>query len=508
MPYPKSSDASVYEFALYAGQVTTLQLSPTTLKAVVSMLVDLLIEQKVPAIVWAKLPKGELWQADLDRYHQFQGTTKTIYCFKAQRDDANYANGFSNPSINTQPTSQLTLDGLSSLWTIPLNSDALRRQYFLLVWSPSVQVAILAQRSRSTSKISSIKAIAPDTGGLEMEQDENSDRKQLLPTLCSFDEAVIQRALRGIEATIAVAPPAIVEANISTEGLIRQWQQQMRDISTTLNPLLLGQFFTKLIQKQEDTWQRSMVYRKQAEITEMLKLQNDELTTTVRLKDDFLNNVGQELRTPLTTIKTALTLLNSPNLKLVQRQRYLDLITKECDRQSSLITSLLDLVQLDQTAEQTVIQCLHLGDIVPGVVSTYQPLAEEKGVMLAFNAAENLPPIACATSWLKQIVINLLHNSIKFTPTGGQVWVRARSDADYVQLEFRDTGVGIAPSEIPKIFDRFYRTRQSVESASGAGLGLTIVQQLLIHCGGSISVQSKLGEGSTFIVLLPIYKAS
>jgi signal transduction histidine kinase len=110
------------------------------------------------------------------------------------------------------------------------------------------------------------------------------------------------------------------------------------------------------------------------------------------------------------------------------------------------------------------------------------------------------------TNWLKQIVINLLHNGIKFTPRGGQVWVRAKQQGDYVQLEIRDTGIGIAPSEIPKIFDRFYRVRQSTDDSSGAGLGLTIVQQLLLHCGGSISVKSKLGEGSTFNVLLPVYR--
>jgi signal transduction histidine kinase len=87
--------------------------------------------------------------------------------------------------------------------------------------------------------------------------------------------------------------------------------------------------------------------------------------------------------------------------------------------------------------------------------------------------------------------------------------VRAKRQGDYVQLEFRDTGIGIASSEVPKIFERFYRVRQaSEESASGAGLGLTIVQQLLIHCGGSISVRSKPGEGSTFNVLLPVHRSA
>ena len=137
-----------------------------------------------------------------------------------------------------------------------------------------------------------------------------------------------------------------------------------------------------------------------------------------------------------------------------------------------------------------------------------QPLAQEKGIMLAYTVSTDLPPVFCVTAWLKQIVINLLHNSIKFTPPGGQVWVKGCVQGDYVQLEFRDTGIGIASSEIPKIFDRFYRVRAVTSEDSGAGLGLTIVQQLLLRCGGSVSVKSKAGEGSTFNVLLPIAPSS
>jgi signal transduction histidine kinase len=156
-------------------------------------------------------------------------------------------------------------------------------------------------------------------------------------------------------------------------------------------------------------------------------------------------------------------------------------------------------------AEQTVLQPLKLSDIIPGVVSTYQPLAHEKGIMLAYTVSPDLPSIFCSSNWLRQIAINLLHNSIKFTPTGGQVWVKAAIQGEYVQLEFRDTGIGISSNEIPKIFERFYRVRSVAnEDPGGAGLGLTIVQQLLLRCGGSISVKSKVGEGSIFNVLLPI----
>jgi len=161
------------------------------------------------------------------------------------------------------------------------------------------------------------------------------------------------------------------------------------------------------------------------------------------------------------------------------------------------------LVQIERNLERMTLESVRLCDVVPGVVSTYQPLAQEKGVMIAYTVPTELPSVWCVSGGLKQIVINLLSNSIKFTPNGGQVWVRGRVQGDYVQLEFRDTGIGIAESEIPKMFDRFYRVRPTAtEDPGGVGLGLTIVQQLLWRCGGSISVQSKQNEGSTVTVQL------
>lgn len=96
-----------------------------------------------------------------------------------------------------------------------------------------------------------------------------------------------------------------------------------------------------------------------------------------------------------------------------------------CDRQSSLITGLLDLVELERNLNLTTLESVRLCDIVPGVVSTYQPLAQEKGILLAYTVPNDLPAVRCVTGRLRQIVINLLHNSIKFTPNGGQVSVRA-----------------------------------------------------------------------------------
>lgn len=531
-----ASDASLYEIALSSDQPSlVLQISPATLKSVVSSFIDLLVEQKIPAIVWAKLPRGDIWQDELERYLALPGVCRAIYQFKNYRDESGQEERGEDAGMNSTaivaaspapsdrpvPVGQPVPDNGSgqAIASILLAPDShLRREYCLVVWSTEFQGMVLAHRPRSAQMMKSTSGTSdssPGQPGTGSGAEDGPEKRQNLLAMISLDPGLISRILTGLESAAAFSQARLAAETGTAQrdelpDSVRQWQALMATMPATgANPRLLGKLLTQQIQQQEEFWQRSITYRKQAEIAEVLQVQNAELSNAIRLKDDFLNNVGQELRTPLTTIKTALTLLNSPNIKPPQRQRYMDLIAKECDRQSSLITSLLDLVQLEQVVDQSSLQPVRLAEVVPGVVSTYQPVAEEKGVMLAYTVPEDLPPVSCMSNWLKQIVINLLNNGIKYTPMGGQVWVRAKRQGDYVQLEFRDTGIGIASSEVPKIFERFYRVRQaSEESASGAGLGLTIVQQLLIHCGGSISVRSKPGEGSTFNVLLPVHRSA
>lgn len=544
MTSTSTSDVSLYELALHhESPPATLQISPTTLKSMSDSLFQVLIEQEIPAIVWAKLPRGDVWRAELERYATLKGVPRAIYTFTTHReeiDDAIAAHSLTEhplveketaiPAATTKLDDQLSgyqieaLPASAPVFSVQLPLDsALRREYFLIIWSPSFQVGLFAHRPRTVQQAkftemttASLDLLSSYGQISQLLESTTQERKQLLLTIYSFDPELIQRSRQGLEQLMTqLLPVAALQTTASasdtpltTIDLVHQWQELMaKGASGSPQLATIGNLISKHLQLQEELSLRSSAYRKQAEQAEALRLQNEELMNTMRLKDEFLSNVGQELRTPLTTIKTALSLLASPTLKPPQRQRYMDLIAKECDRQSSLITSLLDLVHLDRSVDQASLPPLRLADVVPGVVSTYQPVAQEKGVRLAYTIPEGLPPVACMSNWLKQIVINLLHNGIKFTPRGGQVWVRAKQQGDYIQLEIRDTGVGIAPSEIPKIFDRFYRVRQAADDSSGAGLGLTIVQQLLLHCGGSISVKSKLGEGSTFNVLLPVYRS-
>ena len=452
-----------------------LSLSPATLLSLVRAQIDLLIEQQIAATLWVKLPPEKIWQSELARYQSSVSASSLIYTCQIDESDkgedegAGEAGGENIPSSSSSPSSS----SFPHHVPVHLSPDSqMRRENFLIVLSPQFCSLILAHRplKKRKNKTTSGKV--------------NTNKNQPLLIINTLEGRVIQQVLNGIEQAITPESSPIPVDFICP---------------TAPQGALMNQLFAKQLLRQDEINRQIITVR-----TTKLQQQNQELQSKEQLKDEYLKNVCQELRTPLTHMKTALSLLNSPNLKSSQRQRYLQMLNTQCDQQNSLITGLLELVQLERNLEETALESVRLSDIVPGVVSTYQPLAQEKGIMLAYTVPTELPSIWCVSGGLKQIVINLLHNSIKFTPNGGEVWVRARIQGDYVQLEFRDTGIGIAESEIPRIFDRFYRVRTAAnEDHGGAGLGLTIVQQLLVRSGGSISVKSKLYEGSTFTVQLP-----
>lgn len=552
IPSP-TSDVSLYELAISASpELQPLQLSPTTFKSMVSLFLEFLVEQNLPATIWMKLPRGEVWQAELDRFCQVTTAPYSIYNLQTyqQATDSLESNGLGSQAVRQEEARQneirplpppvlsgnsLSRSSAATTWagtqlqavateiqpesfddfwlddsdlpsttldsakvqTLPLAADSqLKREYFVLVATPSFYGLVVAHRPRT---------VRAEVAKLPSDE---ADRKHPLLGICSFDQAVLQKVLEeGINTAICFGQGDTASSDHLQELLVSWDDLRRQHAVATLDPALMGQLLVKQIQQQETLWRSSAVQRRQAEAWVEIQQENETLLTSLQQKDEFIKTIGLELRTPLSTMKTALSLLNSPSIKPPQRQRYMEMLSQECDRQGSLITSVLEIVQIENMTEQAPLEPLRLSDVVPGVVSTYQPLSQEKGVMLGYVVPEDLPPVACSLPWLKQIVINLLHNSIKFTPKGGQVWVRAKQQGEMIQLEFRDSGVGIASSDLPRIFERFYRVRGTApHDSNGVGLGLSIVQQLLLRCGGSISVKSKQGEGSIFTVNLPIYQ--
>ncbi|ARV60286.1 ATPase [Nostocales cyanobacterium HT-58-2] len=487
MNFSFAQDLSIYQLALEVlAPAQPLPHSPATLLSLLRSQIDLLIEQQITATLWVKLPPGKMWHSEIQRYSQQVRTSGVIRTLHIEeiRSKADGELGVStewalerirkweDSESNLSLYRNISSENLNDIRVYSQPDSRLQREYFLMVLSPKFCCLILAHRPLRRRRNNSVKA--------------NRIKKPLLFAITTFDSKAIQQVLDVVKQAITPKSSLFVPTDFICPS--------------AHEPALIGQLLAKQLRRHDEI-SRHITIKRLARMQE----QNQKLHHTLELKDEYLSNVCQELRTPLTHMKTALSLLNSPNLKPPQRQRYFQMLNTQCDRQNALITGVLDLVQLEHNLERMPLEHVRLFEVVPGVVSIYQPLAREKGIMLAYTVPTELPPVWCVSGGLRQIVINLLSNSIKFTPNGGQVWVRGRALGNYVQLEFRDSGIGIADSEIPKIFDRFYRVRPVVtEDPGGVGLGLSIVQLLLSRCDGSISVKSKLYEGSIFTVQLAI----
>ncbi|MEO1210797.1 MAG: ATP-binding protein [Cyanobacteria bacterium J06638_20] len=455
----------------YAPNIST-QVSPRGFKANVEIVMKALMAQGISATILAKLPRGSSWVEDLRQYAQSCQPQPRIYLLN-----------------RTLPR--------SADWFTPVllpTDHPMQGEYELVVVADAVGLMLSGHRVDQLISV-------VDTAG------ETADATETLPKVefsISLETASMQRKLSQFQ-TIFQASLRDNPENTALSELVTHWDEQLQ-VPDYTSPALLNMLFMQQAKHQERVRNQARQYRREAMTASSLTTQNEALLNTLRLKDDFLNTVGQELRTPLSTIKTALPLLASPNLKPPQRQRYLDMISRECDRQSSLINGVLDLLQLERSLSIATPEAVKLFDIVPGVVSTYQPIAQEKGIRLAYTVPNNLPSVSCPESWVRQIVIHLLNNSIRYTESGGEVWVTVQEeDEDTLILNLKDTGAGIPANELPHIFEHFYRGRQTSQYEEGAGLGLTIVQQLLLYCGGRISVDSQPSVGSHFKVRLPIY---
>jgi signal transduction histidine kinase len=278
----------------------------------------------------------------------------------------------------------------------------------------------------------------------------------------------------------------------------------------------LQRSYTELEQKAADhaamATENAALYaqvRQHAEVLEArVAARTRELEAANRHKSEFLANVSHELRTPLTAIKGFVdNMLDGLTGEMTPGQlRYLTRIKANTDRLARLINDLLDLTRIDAGRLDLRPTSLLLTTLVAEVVASLRPMAEDKHIQLDITAAD--PDV---TAWadrdkVTQVLMNLLGNALKFTPTQGHITVAiARDVAGWVQISVADTGPGIAAEEVEKIFDQFYQVAHvGTQRPHGTGLGLAIAKALVEMQHGRLWVESVVGCGSTFVFTLPV----
>ena len=244
------------------------------------------------------------------------------------------------------------------------------------------------------------------------------------------------------------------------------------------------------------------VTRRTAELSVALK----QAQAADEAKSQFLSSVSHELRTPLASIRLYLGLLSQG--KVEHRQRYLESLAREIERLQVLIEELLDISRLDLEKTIPQWQPVDLNVLLATLAEDRTRLFTERGLHLHLDTAVELPAIAADPSLLEQVATNLLTNALNYTPPGGEVWLRTTAITHeaqpWVVFKVRDTGPGIAPEEQQQLFQRFYRGEAArVSKAPGTGLGLAISQGIINLHHGRITLESAVGQGSTFSVWLP-----
>ena len=222
------------------------------------------------------------------------------------------------------------------------------------------------------------------------------------------------------------------------------------------------------------------------------------------LKSDFVSSVSHDLRSPLTLIRGYATMLEMVGGLNEQQLGYVGKIVMGVESMSHMVTNLLDLGRIDAgvglQVETTVVK-----EIVKAVMDPLQMIADQKNVGLALVSAPDLPAaIDVDRALLQQAVYNLVENAIKYTPEHGTVTLRIKTAAQGLQFEVQDTGIGIAPADLPRLFEKYFRgSQREARAQRGSGLGLAFVRSIAELHGGKVWVESELGQGSTFFMLIP-----
>jgi two-component system phosphate regulon sensor histidine kinase PhoR len=231
-----------------------------------------------------------------------------------------------------------------------------------------------------------------------------------------------------------------------------------------------------------------------------------DLTRVADMRKDFVANVSHELKTPLAAIRGfAETLRDGALDEPAVARRFTERIVSQCRRLQELLDDLLTLSRLEGVAPALEREPVALAAVVHRAVELIAAAAREKKVSIEVEAEEPLPPVLGDPDGLERLVLNLLDNAIKYNRPEGRVTVRlSRTDGEAL-LEVIDTGIGIPPESIPRLFERFYRVDKGrAREEGGTGLGLAIVKHVAQTHGGQVDVESRAGQGSTFRVRLPL----
>lgn len=260
---------------------------------------------------------------------------------------------------------------------------------------------------------------------------------------------------------------------------------------------------TSIVVTHRDITEKIM---QQGHLLEVEREKSEAMEKAIEIKDEFLSVISHEFRTPLSVISTAVQAINllCANDLTDRLKRYINIIRQNTFRQLRLVNNLLDITRADAGRIKIYKTNRDIVFLTRSIVDSVHTYAFQKGVRLTFASRVGEKIIGIDEEKYERILLNLLSNAIKFTPAGNFIEVKLRQVKKDIYIEVKDKGIGIPEDKIDLIFERFGQVDSSLSrQAEGAGIGLSLVKRLIEALGGSISVKSKIGKGSTFTIKLP-----
>jgi signal transduction histidine kinase len=334
-------------------------------------------------------------------------------------------------------------------------------------------------RARDRNAILEVASINVSDGVLQV--GKTSEGRDLL--LANFRRALVLGA-----------GAALVIGVVGGIFLTRSTLKPLRDLRDTVRRIL----------QTGQTDDRVPVYGTEDTVDELSTLFNGMLariTTLIHGMRNALDHVAHDLRTPMTRLRVSAESALATNDPARHREALSDVL-EESERVLSMLTTLMDISEAETGTMKLNVSTVELARLATEAAELYEDAADEAGVSLQVSVPPDLT-VPADRDRLRQALANLVDNAIKYTPPGGRVGIAAAVDGDAVLIRVSDTGPGISAQDMPRIFDRLYRGDQS-RATRGLGLGLSLVRAYVEAQGGSVTVDSKPGQGSTFMIRLPL----
>jgi two-component system phosphate regulon sensor histidine kinase PhoR len=303
------------------------------------------------------------------------------------------------------------------------------------------------------------------------------------------------RVLGFKDENIAGRPAIEVVHDHEVDGVLKQCLSTGREQTIQFEAGLTRRFLRAI----------AVPLRSQGRLSGALILLQDltELRNLQTMRRDLVGNISHELRTPIAGIKAMVeTLLNGAIDDKEAARDFLVRIESEADRLAHMVAELTQLSRIETGQAELKITPVDLNSLSDEVLLELGPLAEKQQVVLTKNLSPDLPTVPADRDRIRQTIVNLVHNAIKFNRPGGRVTVSSSYDSKAVSLSVADTGIGISREDLPHVFERFFKADKA-RTDSGSGLGLAIAKHTLQAHGGNIRARSEEGKGSSFTFNLP-----